>query len=100
MHARSFRFDSSHLHGRLHGLFAAPRKPRTPALRVLFGLVGVVLLALLVFFGLFVGAAMLTAGLAWRLLRRRGGQEPAVRSDRIVDAEYRVVDKPRLPTPR
>jgi hypothetical protein len=104
MHARSFRFDSSQLHGRLHGLFAAPRKPRTPALRVLFGLVGVMLLALLVFFGLFVGAAMLTAGLAWRLLRRRGGQgsgqEPTAPSERIVDAEYRVVDKPRLPTPR
>ena len=47
MHARSFRFDSAHLHSRLHGLFAPPRKPRTPALRVLFGLVGVALLAVL-----------------------------------------------------
>ena len=95
MHARSFRFDSYHL----HGLFS-PRKPRTPALRVLFGLVGLVLLALLVFFGLFVGAAMLTAGLAWRLLRRRGGQASKVRDERVVDAEYRVVGKQRLPTPR
>ncbi len=95
MQARSFRSDSFHL----HGLFS-PRKPRTPALRVLFGLVGVALLALLVFFGLFVGAAMLTAGLAWRLLRRRGGQASTARPARVVDAEYRVVDKPRLPTPR
>ncbi|KAF1694259.1 hypothetical protein [Pseudoxanthomonas koreensis] len=100
MHARSFRFDSSRLHGRLHGLFAAPRKPRTPALRALFGVVGVALLALLVFFGLFVGAAMLTAGLAWRLLARRGGQRPQARPDRIVDAEYRVVDRQRLPGTR
>ena len=99
MHARSFRFDSTHLHSRLHGLFAPPRKPRTPALRVLFGLVGVALLAVLVFFGLFVGAAMLTAGLAWRMLRRRGGQAGTAGQERVVDAEYRVIDRQRLPKP-
>ena len=95
MHVRSFRFDSAHL----HGLFA-PRKPRTPLLRLLFGLVGVVLLAILVFFGIFIGAAMLGVGLAWRHLHRRGQRQADAASDRIVDAEYRVVDKPRLPLPR
>ena len=94
MHARSFRFDSLHL----HGLFS-PRKPRTPALRVLFGVVGLLLLALLVFFGLFIGAAMLTAGLAWRLLRRREPRRDAA-ARAVVDAEYRVVAKPELPAPR
>ena len=101
MHARSFRFDSTHLHSRLHGLFAPPRKPRTPALRVLFGLLGVVLLAVLVFFGLFVGAAMLVIGLAWRLLARRSPQAGTATGDgRIVDAEYRVIERPELPAPR
>lgn len=91
MQARSFRFDSA----QLHGLFA-PRKPRTPLLRAALGLVGLVLLAMLVFFGLFVGAAMLAAGLAWRLLRKR--ERPA--ASQVVEAEYRVVRKPELPSPR
>jgi hypothetical protein len=94
MQARAFRFDSS----QLHHLFS-PRKPRMPLLRVLFGLVGLVLLALLVFFGIFVGAAMLTVGLAWRLLHKRSVRAPRA-SDAIVDAEYRVVRKAELPTPR
>jgi len=96
MHARSFRFDTPPLHGRLHGLFAAPRKPRTPALRMLFGAIGVAVLAMLVFFGVFIGAAMLAVGLAWRLLRRRS--EPV--AGQIVEAEYRVLRKPELPTAR
>ena len=65
MQARAFRFDSFRF---------SPRKPRSPLLRVLFSLVGLALLALLVFFGLFVGAAMLVIGLAWRLLARRSPQ--------------------------
>mgnify|MGYP003576928407 CR=1 FL=1 len=94
MHARSFRFDTT----QLHGLFAAPRKPRTPLLRVALGLVGLVLLAMLVFFGLFIGAAMLAAGVAWRLLRKPSSRKGA--PGPVVDAEYRVVRKPELPTPR
>ncbi|AKC86188.1 hypothetical protein [Pseudoxanthomonas suwonensis] len=98
MHARSFRFDPAQLHGRLHGLFVSPRKPRTPLLRVLLGLVGLVLLAVLVFFGLFIGAAMLAAGLAWRLLRKREARPAA--PDNVVEAEYRVLRKPELPSQR
>ncbi|WP_028920096.1 hypothetical protein [Pseudoxanthomonas suwonensis] len=94
MHARSFRFDAS----QLNFLFA-PRKPRTPLLRLLFGLVGLVLLAVLVFFGVFVGAAMLAAGMAWRLLARRTPRTPAA-ARQTFEAEYRVVQKPQLPTPR
>ena len=89
MQARAFRFDSFRF---------TPRKPRSPLLRVLFSLVG---LALLVFFGLFVGAAMLVIGLAWRLLARRSPQAGAATGDgRIVDAEFRVVERPELPAPR
>ena len=89
MQARAFRFDSFRF---------SPRKPRSPLLRVLFSLVG---LALLVFFGLFVGAAMLVIGLAWRLLARRSPQAGTATGDgRIVDAEYRVIERPELPAPR
>jgi hypothetical protein len=95
MHARSFRFDSPHL----QGLFA-PRKPRTPLLRVLIGLVGLVLLAVFVFFGLFIGAAMLATGLGWRLLHRRAARRGKSTTTQVVDAEYRVLRKPTLPTPR
>ena len=94
MQARAFRFDSFRF---------SPRKPRSPLLRVLFSLVGLALLALLVFFGLFVGAAMLVIGLAWRLLQRsqRHRSEAARTGDgHIVDAEYRVIDRPQLPAPR
>jgi len=94
MYTRSFRFDSSYL----QGLFA-PRKPRTPLLRVLVGLVGLVLLAMFVFFGLFIGAAMLIAGLGWRLLHKRAARRNKAPAG-VVDAEYRVLRKPGLPAPR
>jgi len=90
MHQRSFRFDSA----RLRDLFQ-PRKPRHPLLRVALGLVGVGLLALLVFFSVFVGAAMLTVGLAWKLMRGRT-QRASGRST-VMDAEYRVLRRQALP---
>lgn len=74
----------------LSGMFA-PRKPRHPLLRALLGVVGVLLLVGLLVVGLFVGVAMLTGGLVMRLLRQRGRSVP--RDDRVVDGEYRVVDK-------
>jgi len=93
MHARAFRFDAfSH----------APRKPRSPLLRVLFGLLGLVLLAVLLFFGLFIGLAMLAVGLGWRMLNRRNakdGHPGGVGDGQVVDAEYRVIDRPQLPAP-
>ncbi|WP_372018492.1 hypothetical protein [Pseudoxanthomonas sp. 10H] len=94
MYARSFRFDSPHLQGLL-----SPRKPRTPLLRLLLGVTGLLVLAVLVFFGLFIGAAMLAAGVAWRLLARRRAQAKAA-PHQVVDAEYRVLRKAELPTPR
>ena len=69
----------------------APRKPRHPLLRALLGVVGVVLLAGLLVVGLFVGVAMLAGGLAMRLLRQRG--KPVAQDPRVVDGEYRVVNK-------
>ena len=90
MRFRAFRFDTTVL----NALFS-PRKPRSPLLRVLLGVVGLALLAVLVFFSVFVGAAMIAAGLAWKLLRSR---RSAPASGRVVDAQYRVLRKPALPS--
>jgi len=94
MFANSFRFDSS----RMRSAFA-PRKPRHPLLRLVFGLVGVGLLCLLIFFSVFVGAAMLAAGLVYKLLSQRG-KPVAMRDTSVVEGEYRVLRKPALPLSR
>ncbi|MET0892806.1 MAG: hypothetical protein ABWY01_04485 [Pseudoxanthomonas sp.] len=91
MPSSRFRFDTS----RLRSAFA-PRKPRHPLLRLGFGLAGLALLCLLVFFSVFVGAAMIVAGLAWKLLGQRG-KPITVRDSSVMDGEYRVVRKPALP---
>lgn len=86
---RSFhaRFDSSQF-----GAMFAPRRPRHPLAKLAVGLLGLVLLALLLVVGVVVGTAMLALGLARRVLAKR----PAAQAPRgsVVDAEYRVVDKP------
>ena len=91
MFANSFRFDSS----RLRSAFA-PRKPRHPLLRLVFGLVGLAVLCLLVFFSVFVGAAMIIIGVAWKLLSQRG-KPVSVGDAVVVEGEFRVVRKPVLP---
>jgi UPF0716 family protein affecting phage T7 exclusion len=74
----------------------APRKPRHPLVRLAFGLLGLGLLLLLVFFSVFVGIAMLAAGVLYRVLRPRA--KPVPRDARIVDGEFRVVGKAALPS--
>lgn len=91
MFAKRFRFDSS----RLRSAFS-PRKPRHPLLRVAFGIVGLALLCLLIFFSVFVGATMIVAGVAWKLLSQRG-KPIATRDANVVEGEFRVVRKPVLP---
>ena len=71
---------------------SAPRRRRNPLLRIAAGILGVAVLAVLVFFSVFVGAAMLAVGLAFRLWKRRG--QPLARATRVVDGEYQVVGKP------
>lgn len=61
------------------------------------GILGLALLAVLVFFSVFVGAAMLAVGLLYKLFK--GGlfkrRAPAAsRPARVVEGEYRVVGKP------
>jgi hypothetical protein len=81
------RFDASQF-----GALFAPRKPRHPLLRLAVGLLGLALLVVLLVVGVVVGTAMLAVGLARRMLSRRDA--PQARRHRVVDAEYRVVDKP------
>jgi hypothetical protein len=92
MFAHAFRFDAR----RMHAAFA-PRKPRHPLARLAIGLLGLGVLAVLVFFSVFVGIGMLAVGVVYRLLRQRG--KPAFARDaRVVEGEFRVVGKTALPT--
>ncbi|HVK52406.1 MAG TPA: hypothetical protein VM469_11800 [Pseudoxanthomonas sp.] len=91
MFARSFQFNT------FRNAFS-PRKPRHPLLRVAIGVLGVAVLCVLVFVSVFLGAAMLAAGLLFKLLKQRG--KPVARDARVVDGEFRVVRKPVLPLSR
>jgi hypothetical protein len=81
------RFDAS----QFRTLFA-PRKPRHPLLRIAFGLLGVALLAVLLVVGVVVGGGMLVLGLARRAFMQRG--KPRAQAGQVVEAEYRVIDRP------
>jgi len=76
----------------------APRKPRRPWVRLLVGLVGVAVLVVLVFVSVFVGIAMLSAGLLLRLWKRRKDPLHMPRDPRVVDGEFEVVRKHALPS--
>lgn len=84
--------------GLARGAFA-PRKPRHPLLRVAFGLLGLAVLCVLVFFSVFVGAAMIAVGIVYKLLRS-SGKPRATGRGQTLDGEYRVVSKPVLPLSR
>jgi len=79
----------------------APRKPRHPLVRVAVGLLGLAILAVMVFIGVFVGAAMILVGLAWKLLASRKSASTTRPLDpNVVEGEYRVVRKSVLPASR
>jgi len=93
MHRFAF---ASNVNGR--GFRAAfARKPRHPLVRLALGLLGLGVLALLVFFSVFVGVAMLGVGLMYRLWKQRNrpvlGTRAARAPARVIDASYRVVGK-------
>ena len=95
MISSSFRFDTHQFQSRMRSAFE-PRKPRHRVLRFALGVVGLGLLALLVMFSVALGAAMLAAGLVFKLWRGRGKVMGRKSDSRIVDGEYRVVGKPVL----
>jgi len=93
MHIRYVQF------AKLRNLFE-PRKPRNPLVKIALGLLGLVILAVLVVGGIFVGAAMILAGITWKLLGARKARATAKADPTVVDAEYRVVPKAALPQAR
>ena len=96
MISQAFRFDSHQFQSRVRSAFE-PRKPRHRLLRFALGLLGLGLIVVLVMFGLMVGAAMLVAGLGYKLWHGRGRSVAKDSQDpRVVEAEYRVVEKPML----
>lgn len=80
----------------LHRIFAfRPCKPRSPLLRVMLGLMGVAVLALLVVFGLVLGLGMLLFAASRRLLRPA---TPTATHAQVIDGEYSVVRSPSAPS--
>lgn len=103
MFAQTFRFSDHRpqwnaFQSRMRSAFE-PRKPRHRLLRFVLSVVGLGLLALLVFFSVFVGAAMIALSLAFKLWQRRGkpmaarGRHPA---HDVVEGEFRVVDPAKV----
>ena len=81
----------------VHRIFHyAPSKPRHPLLRLLFGVVGLALLAVLVVVGLFVGLGMLLFAAVRRMLRAPATTRPA-QLDTVIDGEFSVIQKRRIP---
>ena len=76
----------------VHRIFTySPSKPRHPLLRLVLGLLGVVVLAVLVVVGLFVGLGMLLFAAVRRMLRAPAEAAPQI--DSVIDGEYSVVEK-------
>lgn len=67
-----------------------PAKPRNPLIKLALGLIGVLLLAVLVVFGLFIGLGMLLFAAARRMLRP-SIQPASGNAVGSIDGEYRVV---------
>ena len=85
--------------------FTAPRRPRHRWLRFVLGVAGVGLLLALLFVSVFVGIAMLAAGMLLRLWKQRG--KPIARTPRassidghVLDGSFRVIGKAQLPLAR
>ncbi len=79
--------------------FAAPRRPRHRVVRIALGAMGIAVLMALLFVSVFVGIAMLGAGMMLRLWQRRATPIATSRANSI-DADYRVLSKAHLPLPR
>lgn len=80
----------------VHRFFSfTPSKPRHPLLRLVFGLFGLALLALLVVFGLFIGIGMLLFAAVRRMLRGGPVAAEAGCAEGVIDGEFAVVEKNR-----
>ena len=79
-----------------HRVFSyRPAKPRNPLLKVLLGVVGLALLAVLLVFGLVIGLGMLLFAAARRLMRPT--VVPARAEEGVIEGEYTLVRKNGTP---
>ena len=62
-------------------------------MRLLFGLMGLLLLAFLLVFGIFIGAAMLLFAAARRLLASRKPAVAVNQANDVIDGQFHVVSK-------
>ena len=62
-------------------------------MRLLFGLLGLVLIVFLLVFGIFIGAAMLLFAATRRLLASRKPTSAINQTSDAIDAEFHVVEK-------
>ncbi|HHW4678766.1 MAG TPA: hypothetical protein ACQGQH_04745 [Xylella sp.] len=74
-----------------------PRKPRHPLTRMLVSTAGLAILAILVFFGLFIGTAMLIGGIAWKLLLGQRQRIQASSGTNTIEGKYQLIRKPEVP---
>ena len=78
----------------VHRIFTyQPSKPRHPVLRLVLGLLGLVLLAVLVVVGLFVGLGMLLFAAVRRMLRAPSAQAARKVEESVIEGEFSVVEK-------
>ncbi|AXI84542.1 hypothetical protein FUT69_07580 [Xylella taiwanensis] len=77
-----------------------PRKPRHPLARLAASTAGLTILIALVFFGVFVGVAMLLGGITWKLLVGRRRRTQAAVGTNPVEGKYCVIRKPDVPLSR
>lgn len=102
MFAQTFRFGTSHFHSRVRSAFE-PRKPRHRLLRFALGVVGLGVLAVLVMFSVVLGAAMIAAGIVYKLWKQRGTRGvmgAGAHDPRVVEGEFRVVGASALESRR
>jgi uncharacterized protein (DUF58 family) len=62
-------------------------------MRLLFGLMGLLLLAFLLVFGIFIGAAMLLFAAGRRLLASRKPSVAVNQANDVIDGQFHVVNK-------
>ncbi|KQH74863.1 hypothetical protein XfCFBP8356_011745 [Xylella fastidiosa subsp. sandyi] len=74
-----------------------PRKPRHPIARLMASTAGLTILIALVFFSVFVGAAMVLGGVAWKLLVGQRRRTRAEVGTQTIEGKYRVIHKPDAP---
>lgn len=78
----------------VHRFFSyTPSKPRHPLLRLALGLLGLVVLAFFVVFGLFIGLGMLMFAAVRRMMRRDSSVAAPARASDAIEGEFSVVSK-------